>query len=219
MHLVDSAQLPAAVAAEIVTVRHRHHNAGIVAPLALHASLGAAIAAAGLTMVDRVHALGHDDVPVFTPEAAKGLEFDGVVVVNPHQIFDGAERGAPPPLRRHDPRRPGPLLRHRCLRCRRHSADLRVGLAQGGGRPRRHARERNATVAIQSASGSGSRSGLMSRADLAIGSEEVPRAVVVAVICSSHDCRGRLRIAASASCRSPEVCEAVTAQEMWSDSQ
>jgi DNA helicase IV len=41
-----------------------------------------------------VHDLGHDDVPLFHPEAVKGLEFDGVVVVNPHEIFDGSERGA-----------------------------------------------------------------------------------------------------------------------------
>jgi len=47
-----------------------------------------------LTAVDRVHALAHDDVPLFTAEAVKGLEFDGVVVVNPHQIFDGTARGA-----------------------------------------------------------------------------------------------------------------------------
>ncbi len=94
LHLVPPAALAAAVAGEIIAVRHRHHNAGIVAPLASHAPLGEALAAAGLTMVHRVHDLGHDDVPVFTPEAAKGLEFDGVVVVNPHQIFDGSERGA-----------------------------------------------------------------------------------------------------------------------------
>ena len=39
--------------------------------------------------VDHVHELGHDDVPLFGPEAVKGLEFDGVVVVNPHEILDG----------------------------------------------------------------------------------------------------------------------------------
>jgi DNA helicase IV len=41
-----------------------------------------------------VHELGHDDVPMFGPEAVKGLEFDGVVVVNPHEILDGSTRGA-----------------------------------------------------------------------------------------------------------------------------
>ncbi len=41
-----------------------------------------------------MHDLAHDDVPVFAPEAVKGLEFDGVVVVNAHEIFDGTARGA-----------------------------------------------------------------------------------------------------------------------------
>jgi DNA helicase IV len=33
-------------------------------------------------------------VPIFSPEAVKGLEFDGVVIVNAHEIFDGTARGA-----------------------------------------------------------------------------------------------------------------------------
>ena len=41
-----------------------------------------------------MHELGHDDVPLFSPEAVKGLEFDGVVIVNPHEILDGTARGA-----------------------------------------------------------------------------------------------------------------------------
>ena len=86
--------LPDAVAAEVATVRHRHHNTGVVAPLALHDSIGAALGTHGMTMVGHVHDLGHDDVPVFGPEAVKGLEFDGVVVVNPHQIFDSSALGA-----------------------------------------------------------------------------------------------------------------------------
>ena len=39
-------------------------------------------------MVDHVHDLAYTDVPVFSAEAVKGLEFDGVVVVNAHQIFE-----------------------------------------------------------------------------------------------------------------------------------
>jgi DNA helicase IV len=31
---------------------------------------------------------------VFTAEAVKGLEFDGVIVVNAHRIFDGSALGA-----------------------------------------------------------------------------------------------------------------------------
>jgi DNA helicase IV len=83
-----------AVAQEVVAVRHRHHNTGVVAPAALHTTIGESLAVHGLHVVDHVHDLGHTDVPVFTAEAVKGLEFDGVVVVNAHQIFDGSALGA-----------------------------------------------------------------------------------------------------------------------------
>ncbi|MFZ2442006.1 MAG: ATP-binding domain-containing protein [Ilumatobacteraceae bacterium] len=94
VRLVSAEQLGAAVADEVRLVRHRHHNTGVVVPEALLAHVAEALAAAGLTATDRVHDLGHDDVPLFHAEAVKGLEFDGVVVVNPHEIFDGSERGA-----------------------------------------------------------------------------------------------------------------------------
>ncbi|MEZ5274182.1 MAG: ATP-binding domain-containing protein [Ilumatobacteraceae bacterium] len=84
-----AADLAAVVAAEVQAVRHRHHNTGLVAPVARHEELAAGLAAIGLTAVDRVHNLAHDDVPLFHPEAVKGLEFDGVVVVNPHEVFTG----------------------------------------------------------------------------------------------------------------------------------
>jgi DNA helicase IV len=92
--VVHADELAAAVAHEVRDVRHRHHNSGVVAPEALFPAIADALAAIGLHAVDRVHDLGHDDVPVFHAEAVKGLEFDGVVVVNPHEIFDGSERGA-----------------------------------------------------------------------------------------------------------------------------
>jgi superfamily I DNA/RNA helicase len=92
--MVAASDLAAAVAEEIAAVRHRHHNSGVVAPEALFPVLSSALHTVGLHAVDRVHDLGHDDVPLFHPEAVKGLEFDGVVVVNPHEIFDGSERGA-----------------------------------------------------------------------------------------------------------------------------
>ncbi len=92
--VVDAGSLAAAVAEEVKAVRHRHHNSGVVAPEALFPAIAEALSAVGLNAVDRVHSLGHDDVPVFHAEAVKGLEFDGVVVVNPHEIFDGSERGA-----------------------------------------------------------------------------------------------------------------------------
>ena len=89
-------ELPSAVAATVREVKHRHRLTGLVAPAELHESIGVALDAVGLVAVDHVHELGHDDVPIFTAEAVKGLEFDGVVVVEPHTILDAAPptRGA-----------------------------------------------------------------------------------------------------------------------------
>ena len=82
------------MADEVRIVRHRHHNTGVVAPVELHPMLFAAFERIGLQGTDRVHDLAANDVPVFHAEAVKGLEFDGVIVVNPHQIFDGSALGA-----------------------------------------------------------------------------------------------------------------------------
>ena len=87
-HESAASELPSAVAATVRDVKHRHRLTGIVAPAELHDSIGEALEAAGLVAVDHVHELGHDDVPIFTAEAVKGLEFDGVVVVEPHAILD-----------------------------------------------------------------------------------------------------------------------------------
>jgi DNA helicase IV len=94
VRVVSSADLFDAVAREVAVVRHRHHNTGVVAPTALHEAIGQALAAHDLKLVDHVHDLAYTDVPVFSAEAVKGLEFDGVVVVNAHQIFDGSALGA-----------------------------------------------------------------------------------------------------------------------------
>jgi DNA helicase IV len=94
LRMASDADLATAVADEVKLVRHRHHNSGVVAPEALFPAIAKALDVVGLHAVDRVHDLGHLDVPVFHAEAVKGLEFDGVVVVNPHEIFDGSERGA-----------------------------------------------------------------------------------------------------------------------------
>ncbi len=82
------------MATVVAAVKHRHKLTGVVAPAGRHDAVAAALAAAGFEAVDHVHELGHDDVPLFGPEAVKGLEFDGVVVVNPHEILDGTPRGA-----------------------------------------------------------------------------------------------------------------------------
>jgi DNA helicase IV len=41
-----------------------------------------------------VQDLDRDEVPIFEAEAVKGLEFDGVIVVNPHEILGDSARGA-----------------------------------------------------------------------------------------------------------------------------
>jgi DNA helicase IV len=92
-HATDG-DLGAAVAGVVREVKHRHRLTGVVAPAERHAEITAGLAAVGLVAVDHLHQLGHDDVPLFAPEAAKGLEFDGVVVVEPERILDGTPRGA-----------------------------------------------------------------------------------------------------------------------------
>jgi len=94
VRVVEPAALLDAVADEVAAVRHRHHNTGVVAPAGLHEAIGESLTAHGLRRVEHVHDLDYTDVPVFTAEAVKGLEFDGVVVVNAHQIFDGSALGA-----------------------------------------------------------------------------------------------------------------------------
>jgi DNA helicase IV len=88
------ARLAADVADTVAVVKHRHRLTGVVAPIGHHAGIAAALAERALVAVDHVHELGHDDVPLFGPEQVKGLEFDGVVVVQPGEIFDGTTRGA-----------------------------------------------------------------------------------------------------------------------------
>jgi DNA helicase IV len=91
-HHVDD--IASALADVVRSVKHRHRFTGVVAPVEWHARIEDVLSAAGFVAVDHVHELGHDDVPVFTPEAVKGLEFDGVVVVNPHEILGDTPRGA-----------------------------------------------------------------------------------------------------------------------------
>jgi len=93
-HDVGHDELGDRVARVVAEVKHRHRLTGLIAPTDLHPLVSGALAAGGLRAVDRVHELGHDDVPLFGPEAVKGLEFDGVVVVSPHRIIDGSPRGA-----------------------------------------------------------------------------------------------------------------------------
>ena len=93
-HRVAVGELAAATATVVRELKHRHRLTGVVAPEASHDAVAGALAAAGLVAVDHVHELGHDDVPLFGAETVKGLEFDGVVVVEPHRILGDTARGA-----------------------------------------------------------------------------------------------------------------------------
>jgi DNA helicase IV len=64
-----------------------HRLTGLVTPSRLQGPIATALAAAGLVGVDHVHELAGNEVPIFEPHAVKGLEFDGVIVVNPHEIL------------------------------------------------------------------------------------------------------------------------------------
>ena len=99
------------MAAAAATIKHRHRLTGVVAPLELHAAIAVALDAAGLHAVDHLHQLHPGEVPVFGPEQVKGLEFDGVVVVEPDAILGDTPRGAPTAVRGDDPRRAGARIR------------------------------------------------------------------------------------------------------------
>jgi DNA helicase IV len=92
--VVPADRVATETAVAVAETKHRHWLTGVVAPADRHADVAAALGAAGLVAVDHVHELGHDDVPLFSPDTSKGLEFDGVVVVEPERILDGTPRGA-----------------------------------------------------------------------------------------------------------------------------
>jgi len=86
-HRSASTELPAATAAAVVAMKSRHRNTGVVVPLELHDAIATALAQHDLSATDHVHELDRSQIPIFGPEAVKGLEFDGVIVVNPHAIL------------------------------------------------------------------------------------------------------------------------------------
>ena len=65
-------------------------------PPGLSEAIGAALAGVDLAAVQHVHELAPGEVPVFGAHAVKGLEFDGVIVVNPHEILGRSALGARP---------------------------------------------------------------------------------------------------------------------------
>jgi DNA helicase IV len=94
MRVAPADALAAAVAEEVLIARHRHVLTGVVAPQRLHEAIAAALHAVELEAVTRVQDVQRREIPIFSPEAVKGLEFDAVVVVNPAEVFDGTPRGA-----------------------------------------------------------------------------------------------------------------------------
>ncbi len=82
------------VPAAVTALRHHHRNTGVVAPDHQLTAVAEILAGAGLVAVPRTQHLAVDEIPLFGPEAVKGLEFDGVVVVDAHEILDGTARGA-----------------------------------------------------------------------------------------------------------------------------
>jgi len=90
----DSVGLAARVASATAEVKRLHRLTGVVASERLHGEISIALTRCGLSAVDHVHDLDATEIPLFGPHAVKGLEFDGVVVVNPHEILGPTALGA-----------------------------------------------------------------------------------------------------------------------------
>ncbi|MEZ5217934.1 MAG: AAA family ATPase [Ilumatobacteraceae bacterium] len=85
--LVASGEVAATVARTVEALKHHHRLVGVVAPDELHGPIDEALEAIGYRGVGHVQHLDRHDIPRFGAEAVKGLEFDAVVVANPHQIL------------------------------------------------------------------------------------------------------------------------------------
>ncbi len=90
---VPVAERWAAVALAVAHLRADGHAlTGVIVPPALRAEAEDALFAEGLTPVDHLDGL-HGEVPLLAADAAKGLELDGVVVVEPGEIATGTTHG------------------------------------------------------------------------------------------------------------------------------
>jgi superfamily I DNA/RNA helicase len=89
--LVEATDPVGAAAAHAGRLAGEYASVGVVAPAELHAALGAALDGAGVEFSTR-----ELDAPVtlLAPPAAKGLEFDAVVVVEPALVAGGDASGA-----------------------------------------------------------------------------------------------------------------------------
>ncbi len=87
-------ELTAGVADAVTAAREEERSVGIVAPAAAFDAVASARTAAGTAFADGRSATGLDDaVTIVLPEAAKGLEFDVVVVVEPAAIAAVGDHG------------------------------------------------------------------------------------------------------------------------------
>jgi DNA helicase IV len=91
---VTAVDAEAAAVTAVVGLRHRHRLSGIICPAALVERVEAALRDAALMPVSHLHGLADNEVPLVPAETAKGLELDGVVVLEPTFIHDGTARGA-----------------------------------------------------------------------------------------------------------------------------
>ena len=82
-----------AVLDHVVALRARHPQTGVIPAATRVPEIIAALAAGGLRGVLRLQGLEPDEVPVLPAESAKGLELDGVVLVDPDGISAGTARG------------------------------------------------------------------------------------------------------------------------------
>jgi DNA helicase IV len=91
---VDRDDACTAAVTAVIELRHRHRLSGIICPAVLVPAMEDALRNANLDPVPNLHGLADNAVPLVPAETAKGLELDGVVVVEPSHIHDGTARGA-----------------------------------------------------------------------------------------------------------------------------
>jgi DNA helicase IV len=92
VEVTDSEGLLAAVVTETVRLRTDLGLVGVLAPASLVAQVAQAFADAGVTALDITkHGAIEQGIALVSAEAAKGLEFDGVVVVEPAAIVSSGQ--------------------------------------------------------------------------------------------------------------------------------
>ncbi len=89
-----SAEIPEATAAAVAAQRDEGRSVGVVAPEPLLDLVGDALHRGGVEFTDGRRVAGlSDGVTLIPPDAAKGLEFDAVIVVEPSAIAEIGDHG------------------------------------------------------------------------------------------------------------------------------